>query len=162
MVLVRLPRLSEWHVVGSVRGKRGRRVVVMEIGGLSAQAVGSMRVAVWFNGMRVSSRKVAASHAVEVPRMDSVSRWVGRPPFCCWWAEVRSRERGRGQIVSRDSGVASVRASGPLCPWGAGGVSPRLQDGLHDSNSKPSQPQRKFQVQHKNNVAVGHVIYVLP
>lgn len=40
---MRLPRLSEWHVVGSVRGKRGRRVVVMEIGGLSAQAVGSMR-----------------------------------------------------------------------------------------------------------------------
>lgn len=67
--------------------------------------------------MRVSSRKVAAFHAVEVPRMDSVSRWVGGPPFCCWWAEVRSRERGQGQIDSRDSGVASVRASGPLCPW---------------------------------------------
>lgn len=111
---MRLPRLSEWHVVGSVRGKRGRRVVVMEIGGLSAQAVGSMRVAVWFNGMRVSSRKVAASHAVEVLRTDSVSRWVGRPPFCCWWAEVRSRERGQGQIVR--SGFGSCLGSGEWTP----------------------------------------------
>lgn len=147
----------------------------MEIGGLSAQAVGSMRVAVlvvvpraWFNewNARVVERGGDCScNAVEVSRMDSVSRWVGGPPFCCWSAEVRSREHGQGQIVSRHSGVASVRSSGPCAP----GVqrcfskTPRLQDSTTPTPSRLTTRRTtvKFWVEHKTNVAVGHVISVL-
>lgn len=42
---MRLPRLSEWHVVGSVRGKRGRRVVVMGDWGIECPGC-------WFNASR--------------------------------------------------------------------------------------------------------------
>lgn len=66
--------------------------------------------------------------------------------------------------VKLSVGIRELPRFGRVDPCAPGVRAVFLQDSKMDSTTptKPSHHQRKFQVQHKNNVAVGHVISVLP